>query len=126
MTAHQINDLIQEHGVDTNQLSDGFHTIGELYEHRIVLYITLLKFVCEFLPEGIVWRSKKHSDGSAWDGWFIMGVCHKPGSQITYHLPESYWDETHFALEIHNAPDWDGHTPADVLDRLKKLYRQLK
>jgi hypothetical protein len=33
----------------------------------------------------------------------------------------SRWEETNFAPELEKAPEWDGHTPADVLDRLKAL-----
>ncbi len=41
---------------------------------------------------------------------------------MTYHLPMSKWDEcADFAMELPQAPDFDGHTSQDVLDRLTTL-----
>lgn len=106
--------------------SDGFHTFDELYDHRITLYIALCKhkhdlYAIENPGKHKIWRSKAHSDGSVWDGWFILGIGTDKGKQITYHLPLSRWEETDFVEEIEKAPDWDGHTPEDVLSRLKDL-----
>lgn len=106
---------------------DGYHTFDELYEHRITLYIALCriyrtKTVRQFgIHAPKVWRSKYHSDGSNWDGWFIMGISEENGEQITYHLPMSKWDETGFAETLGKAPEFDGHTSEDVLERLKNL-----
>lgn len=109
---------------DTNTISDGYHTFGELYEHRIVLYIALCeRLVAAEENEGQgkeVWKSRKHSDGSVWDGWFLLGINKKAGEQITYHLPEKYWMKCNFD-ELQKAPDFDGHTSADVLERISKL-----
>lgn len=101
-------------------VSDGYHTIDELYEHRIVLYIALCAAQRLFTDKE-VWRSKLHSDGSGFEGWFILGIGQKKGSQITYHIPLSYWDQTNFAVTLDQAPEWDGHTSVDVLKRLKVL-----
>lgn len=101
-------------------ISDGYHTFDELYEHRIVNFIAL----CRIIEGGglfDVWRSTTHSDGSVWDGWFILGINHEPGKQITYHLPVSKWEETAFASTLDCAPEFDGHTSADVLERIKQL-----
>lgn len=115
----QINELIAA-GCDTNQISDGYHTFGELYEHRIALFIALCR--CLASASGpLVWKSRRHSDGSAIDGWFVMGISTQVGHQITYHLPESQWYETAFAEEWIHAPEFDGHTSADVLERLAQL-----
>ena len=115
-------DALKEMGtLDTNKISDGYHTFGELYDHRIALFILLCNVLyadddCPY----VVWKSKKHSDGSEWDGWFIAGINEKKGEQITYHLPVDKWD----LLLVHikqKAPKWDGHTSDDVLERLLKL-----
>lgn len=129
--AKEVVSKITITGVDTNIISDGYHTFGELYEHRIVNYIALCKMICAnnthvaYVPEfstTFVWISKVHSDGSVWDGWFIMGIHAEPGKQITYHLPESKWDKcAKFASVISKAPDYDGHTSEDVLKRLSEL-----
>lgn len=110
--------------IDTNEISDGYHTFGELYEHRITLYIALCKWVRSFMyreGNGDVWRSKLHSDGSSFDGWFILGINKEKGEQITYHLPLEKWNETGFAETLEKAPEFDGHTSEDVLERIKKL-----
>ncbi len=107
---------------DTNEVSDGYHTFGQLYEHRIELWIALCR-VLTINEVGInqIWRSRYHSDGSKIDGWFILGNRQVAGRQITYHLPNSRWDETDFAFTLDRAPDFDGHTAEDVLQRLKSL-----
>ena len=115
----KINALIAE-GCDTNLISDGFHTFGELYEHRIVLFIAL----CCMVKKN-VWRSRAHSDGSVLDGWFILGIGYAAGEQITYHLPMSKWAETDFAETLDKAPEYDGHTSDDVLRRLEKTLIRL-
>jgi hypothetical protein len=103
------------------KISDGYHTFDELYEHRITLYIALCKQM--FFTNKIVWRSKKHSDGElAFGGtWFVLGINKEKAKQITYHLPIHKWNETKFATEYDKAPEFDGHTSTDVLERIKKL-----
>lgn len=109
------------------QISDGYHTFDELYEHRIELFMTLCRFCrvahykdgTEFVGRQ-VWKSKLHADGTMFDGWFVAGIGVRPGEQITYHLPMSYWDRLDVPYRD-RAPEWDGHTPADVLTRLKLL-----
>lgn len=122
-----VNKQVKELGPFTGQVSDGYHTFDELYEHRVTLYITLCKILSkimdntsEGLPWCYVWRSKKHSDGSEWPGWFILGID-KFSSQITYHLPLGKWNETNFADTLNEAPEYDGHTSEDVLERLKNI-----
>lgn len=118
---------------DYSKVSDGYHTIGELYDHRITLYIALCKAKQDWLYppsirndlgdgyDKVVWRSKLHSDGSNYEGWFILGISREKGKQITYHIPLAHWDETDFAETLEKAPKWDGHTSADVLERIKAL-----
>jgi hypothetical protein len=98
---------------------DGYHTFKELYDHRITLFITLCKLLDRETWEG--WRSKLHSDGTSFDGWFILGIGKSAGKQITYHLPMIRWDETEFAETLDRAPEFDGHTSEDVLKRLATL-----
>jgi hypothetical protein len=40
---------------------------------------------------------------------------------MTYHLPLVEWDNTSFAQTLERAPEYDGHTPNDVLERIKAL-----
>lgn len=114
------HNLIRAEGEDL-EVSDGYHTMDELYKHRIVLYIALCRQLQA--PNGPkVWRSRLHSDGSSYEGWFIMGVGDRPGKQITYHIPLEYWVPTNFAIYLEKAPEFDGHTSADVLERIEELF----
>ena len=140
-------------GSDDMEVSDGYHTFTELYDHRIELYIAMCRLFThldKLAPKYVrnnrldmaassvgeepveamasiemrrvnIWRSKLHSDGSGYEGWFILGVGKEKGEQITYHLPESRWEDTNFAETLDKAPEWDGHTPADVITRLKTV-----
>lgn len=105
-------------------VSDGYHTFDELYAHRIELFMSLCFQIyqnndhADMMP---VWKSLEHSDGTSIEGWFVMGIYTEKGKQITYHLPESLWKDCDFAQTLDQAPPFDGHTSADVLERLKKL-----
>ena len=113
---------------------DGYHTFTELYDHRITLFIALCRYKnlvrSMMIKDGVlinrdnyVWRSKKHSDGElAFGGtWFVLGIGTEKSQQITYHLPIERWGETDFAETLETAPEWDGHTSDDVVERLKLL-----
>lgn len=104
------------------EVSDGYHTFNELYDHRITLWIALCRaWAGHPSDDASVWRSKLHSDGSSFDGWFVLGMWKEPGEQITYHLPLSRWDETDFAVTLECGPEFDGHTAVDALERIKRL-----
>jgi hypothetical protein len=110
---------------DGTQVSDGYHTFDELYDHRLNLWIALCRIHAKVIREqwNPVFRAKIHSDGTNYEGWFMLGMFREPGHQITYHLPLSRWDECDFAvtLDHDHAPEFDGHTSKDVLERLKRL-----
>lgn len=125
-----INFIIQKTKAETNLISDGYHTFGELYEHRITNFVVLCRQIAGEMsrisgknPRYKVWRSIKHSDGElAFGGtWFVLGIGEAAGEQITYHLPIEAWDKTEFAETLLTAPEWDGHTSSDVLERLANL-----
>lgn len=115
------------------QLSDGYHSFDELYEHRLFLFISLLDMMtftnsmCQVSEEVLgrtgVWKSRKHSDGSEWEGWFIAGIGTVAGHMVTYHLPNRLWEHC-AAPERELAPEFDGHTPNDVLQRLAEKFFQ--
>ena len=100
---------------------DGYHTFDELYEHRIILFIALCRHLEKHNFFNPIWRSETNGDGTKWDGWFILGFVDENGKQITYHLPMEKWNETNFAETLEKAPDFDGHTSDDVLERLKNI-----
>lgn len=115
-----VNNVIKNSGINTNKISDGYHSFEELYSHRFALYMALCRNI-QISGGGLVWRSKIHSDGSSYNGWFLLGIGVIPGTQLSYHLPMSKWDECDFATIFEKAPEWDGHTSNDVLERLKLL-----
>ena len=53
----EINNIIKENTklktISSKDISDGYHTFGELYKNRIILFCTL----CNLLPD-ILWKSK--------------------------------------------------------------------
>lgn len=108
-----INRLIKLFG--SRGVSDGYHTFDELYKHRIWLFIAL----CHHYPDR-AWKSWQHADGSRWQGWFIAGIDDEWGKQITYHLPFDHFDYLKVKTLPH-APNFDGHTPDQVLCRLMGL-----
>ena len=99
----------------TGETSDGYHTFNELYHHRAVLFSVIVKAF-----KDKAWKSRKHHDGTMYDGMFIVGV-ETPYGQATYHYDmEPYW-EMFCCKEIERAPEWDGHTPAQAIERIGKL-----
>jgi hypothetical protein len=108
---------------NTGLISDGYHTFNGLYEHRHALYVCLCKHLRHKGYD--VWRSKKHSDLTRFNGWFILGVNRRQGSQITYHLPITEWKKCKFAKTLNHAPKYDGHTSKDVLSRINKISEVL-
>lgn len=107
----------------TGQISDGYHTFDELYDHRIALWIALCRKMVEFhhRADDLIWRTRLHSDGSQFEGWFLLGMGDKAGEQITYHLPDREWEACDFAQTRERAPEFDGHTPANVIERIGRL-----
>jgi len=68
-------------------------------------------------------KSYRHSDGKfcfdSYREWFIV-VAQTPFGQITNHYKAEDWDL--FAVpEVSQAPNFDGHTPQDVLVRLENI-----
>lgn len=99
----------------TGDTSDGYHTFNELYHHRAILF----SVICNALPDKS-WKSKLHDTGDMFDGMFIVGIETSEG-QATYHYDiDPYWNMFH-VKELDRAPKWDGHTPADAIERISKL-----
>lgn len=118
---HQVVDAIcNSPSIDvapviTGETSDGYHTFNELYHHRAVLFSVIVKA----FPDH-AWKSRKHHDGTMYDGMFIVGI-ETPDGQATYHYDiEPYWDMFE-CKELEYAPEWDGHTPAQAIARIGKL-----
>lgn len=97
------------------EASDGYHTFNELYHHRAVLF----SVICNAHTD-IAWKAKRHHDGTMYDGMFIVGI-ETPDGQATYHYDiNPYWDMFRVP-ELSRAPEWDGHTPAQAIERIGRL-----
>ena len=95
----------------TGQISDGYHTFNELYHHRMVLF----SVICNQNKER-AWKSWKHSDGTMFEDYFIVGIT-TPKGDYTYHYHKDNWGIFKVA-EVPRAPVWDGHKPEDI----ERLY----
>lgn len=96
---------------DMSNVSDGYHTFGELYNHRHLLFLNLV-----LANPAIAFKTWLNDKREAWEGWFILGINTEFG-QIAYHLPEQFW----LAAEVKEVEynfDYDGHTSNDVCARL--------
>ena len=106
--------------VDPGQVSDGYHTFNELYEHRHALVLALMA-----ARPDLFWYSLRHYDGEVCFGgeYFIVGAELPNAGTVSYHLPVSLFN---LAVKISpgdcldKAPEWDGHTAGEVVSRLKK------
>ena len=70
--------------------------------------------------KNVVIKSKKHFDSSEMEWWFIVQL-QTTYWQISYHLPNEYWEKTNNFTILDKANEWDGHTSEDVLERLLKI-----
>lgn len=104
-------DVCKEFGLsDIGEFSDGYHTFNSLYHQRAVLFAAIVN-----MNPDVSFKSKKHADGKKCfdsDNWFIVGV-ETPEGNYTYHYEMKYWDMFK-CEEVDRAPEWDGHTDADV------------
>ena len=100
---------------EVEDVSDGYHTFSELYEHRCLLWINVLLSNKEH-----AFKTWRNDAGEKIEGWFIAGLNTNFG-QATYHLPEQHWNLLPYITEFEKNFDYDGHTSTDVLQILEKL-----
>ena len=132
-----------------NELSDGYHTFDELYEFRkmynavlfnewAINYYSVLKgytgidvktihpeiqkFLNSIKPKYNVHKSWRHNDGELCfgGGWFIVSAM-LPTGLISNHYKAEDWDLFQIPEVEKALYEFDGHTPQDVLIRLKSL-----
>lgn len=119
MDINELNGLIKQLKSDnllrTKDISDTYHTFGELYHHRTILF----SIICN-QNKDIAWKSLKHVDNSMFDDHSFIAGIETPKGTATYHCHIKYWDMFHIR-ELSNAPEWDGHTPDEAIERLISL-----
>lgn len=109
-----------------DDVSDGYHTIGELYDHRLALTVALFH-AWDAHPNPVrVVKSKLHFDGTMFEGYFIvMAFIEQPiipkTMQISYHYKLEHWDK--FKIdEVERIPvPWDGHDGPETVKRLLRM-----
>lgn len=134
-----INNLIKVSEVDTNEITDGYHTFGELYVFRTIYNAALFnewakqttinpKWANEdnqpvSVPKYNVHKSWRHHDGELCfgGGWFIV-VAILPSGQISNHYKAEDWELFQVPAYDKALVEFDGHTPVDVIMRIKALY----
>ena len=128
-TARQLDDYdirpVGNMDIWAEDVSDGYHTFTELYEHRYALFAALAKVISYYERNRgtIAWKSKLHNDGTMFEDSFVAGIevnTSKKIVQITYHFPLRLWSKLD-VVELKKAPPYDGHTPDDVIKRLYEL-----
>jgi hypothetical protein len=121
--------------------SDGFHTMAELYDQRMLYHALAVKMMSALvgildqpagMPPGVPMLSKswRHHDGEPCFGktepgerWFIVTLYLPNGAQVTQHYPEADWD-LFDAPALPTAPPWDGHTPEGGNARLRNYLER--
>ena len=111
---YDLNDIITNRKLDTDKISDGYHTFGELYEARYLLWIN----TC--LGLNGVYKTMLDHEKKPCDGWFIL-FANTPLGQISFHLPMRLWDVCARFKEMDYNRYYDGHNTKDVLERLLQL-----
>jgi len=115
-----------EYFVIDENTSDGHHTFKELYDYRMLYNAALFNEWAQFHPNKInpvVCKSKWHSDGELvfGGGWFIV-VAQLPEGQISNHYKMEYWDMFQIP-QVDRPPAYDGHTPQEAAERLRKFLQ---
>lgn len=115
-------------------ISDGYHTFDDLYAHRQVLTaalfnllnITFDKFENKSEDTLMVGKSRNHhpdDDPMFEDSFIVFCVIYDSEEdleyQFSYHYKPHTWDEFQIP-EYDHAPKWDGSTPDDSLDIIRK------
>ena len=103
--------------LDPTHISDGYHTMAELYEFRMVYNALAFN---EWARLGLydIHKSWRHEDGALCfgGGWFVVRAT-LPTGQISNHYPAEHWDRFHVETRD-RAAAWDGHSPQEALRRM--------
>lgn len=99
--------------IEEGDISDGYHTFGELYAHRVALFTRL----CRATPDKAAWRKDENTPG-----WIILYLELEGDGQISYHIPDRFINKMGY-WRIKELPDykWDGHDSYAVLERLESI-----
>lgn len=113
---------------ELSKVSDGYHTIAELYDHRCLLWILLL---LQPQMRGPSYWVREHFAG--WDLLVYTDYSEQTQEepylhrQLSYHVPAKYRPLYEGKLTETGANNaYDGHTSKDVLERLEAICLRTK
>lgn len=107
-SVRRLADLIEPPEI-TEDTSDGYHTFGQLYYQRMVLFAVLVQE-----HKDCAWKTRNHEDGEPCfgGGWFLVTID-TPRGAYGYHFEEKYW-RLFDCAELPKAKHWDGYTEESV------------
>lgn len=100
--------------IKDNDISDGYHTFDELYEHRCLLFLNL----CLANSANCFWKPD-------FDNWFAL-YWESPSGQISYHLPNKFLPILKGKIKRDDDHIWDKHLSSDVIFRLTDMAIKAK
>lgn len=106
----RLADLIEPAPAD-DYTSDGYHTFGQLYYQRMVLWAAIVN-----ANSARAWKTRRHEDGELCfgGGWFLVTID-TPEGAYGYHYEDTpaNW-ELFRCEELPKAKPWDGYDERDV------------
>lgn len=118
--------MSKKYEIKNGDISDGYHTFDELYEHRCLLFIAWIISVDSHIMDVIPSYIPDH-----FEGWDLIWTSIPDGTgdlkQISYHVPVKY---RHLyrghcnRQEVNSA--YDGHTSGDVIKRITEFLESQK
>lgn len=106
---------------DKINISDGYHSFNELYNHRASLTALLFN---EWANRGVynVCKSKRHINGEkCFNGDMFIVLATLPAGNISYHYKMEEWGKFQIPEIPKQNHEWD-YTPQDVENRLNDLF----
>lgn len=116
-------DIPLPENTNVGDVSDGFHTFNELYEHRHHLFLLVLD-AARNRGLDCGW-SKRHSDGELCfgGGWNIAWIVdYESGKEARYHLPDTISLDK--SLEKEYGRPWNGKN--ETIEALKNILAFMK
>ena len=108
-TSYEESEMVPLKKRDQGEVSDGYHTFDELYDHRNLIFINL----CLATPHSCAWKE-------GYPGWPVLFAVFGK-KQISYHVPEKFLYLFKDKIKRDENFQWDGHTSNDVLELWKKI-----
>ena len=125
--------------IEAEQVGDQYHTMHELYQHRMALTIALFNYWAKqryglelfydmdtiakidgMTVPPIVMKSKLHHDGTMFEGGYFIVMAITTHGQISYHYDLKHWNKFKIP-EVERTPEWDGHGSLEVMQRLEMI-----